>query len=110
MAFSETITDWIANYTSDGTDITIPIASIPELTAAEAHTSTGDIRKFIFAFADMLADAWYVTATADRPTTMRISRGIDIDPTTKAESTRFSFTFTTEVGVGGREVADEPVE
>lgn len=36
--------EFIPNYSSDGTDITIPIASLPGLTAALADYATGDIR------------------------------------------------------------------
>lgn len=39
--------EYIANYSSDGTDITIPIASLPGLTAALAAYDTGDIRAVI---------------------------------------------------------------
>lgn len=36
--------EYILNYSSDGTNITIPIASLTGLTAEAAHPTTGDIR------------------------------------------------------------------
>jgi len=39
---------WIPSWSEDGTDVTFPIASIPELTAAEADGATGDMRKCIY--------------------------------------------------------------
>jgi hypothetical protein len=35
------------NYTSDGTNISIPISSLPGLSAAEAHPTTGDGREVL---------------------------------------------------------------
>ena len=55
-------TDWIPGYTSDGTNLTIPIASLAGLTAADADAATGDIRKVILASAKQL-DSVYAAAS-----------------------------------------------
>ena len=46
--------EFIANYSSDGTNITIPIASLTGLTAELAHGLTGDIRAVLMAILDTL--------------------------------------------------------
>jgi len=82
MAFNKAPNAWIAGFdvkTSSGTgDITgltnsteyvvIPLASLPELTAVEAHNTTGDIRKILFALLEKMRTAWDLVAIADRPT------------------------------------------
>lgn len=63
------------SYSSDGTDITIPIASLPGLDAAAADdtvSGTGDSRRIAQALADRI-HVWYTddTAEADRPLKFR---------------------------------------
>ncbi len=82
MAFSQVPTDWLANWSEDGTDITVPIATFPELTAAEADAATGDIRKIVFAIFDELYDQYAGTAEADRPTRWTMDRQTTVDDST----------------------------
>lgn len=107
MAFDKTPTTWIASWSEDATNITVPLASFPEMTAAEADAATGDIRKILYAVCEALANTWYATAAANRPTYMTISRSTSTDETANTETKRYSFSFTTEVAVGGREVVAE---
>ena len=74
MALDKTPTAWIPGYSSNGTTISLPIASFPELTAAEAHTSTGDIRKILFAVIAKLHQDAAALAAADKPQRMAIAR------------------------------------
>lgn len=46
--------EFIGSYVSDGTNITIPIASLTGLTAAQADGLTGDIRAVLMAILDTL--------------------------------------------------------
>ncbi len=74
MAFNPAPTAWIPSYTSDGTNLTIPRASLPGLTTAEAHTSTGDIRSIALSLIDRLFQVYNASATADRPARMTLRR------------------------------------
>jgi hypothetical protein len=105
MAFSDTPTDWIANWSEDGTDISVPLTDFPELTAAEADGATGDIRKIMFAVAHKFYDAWNDTAVADRPNRMTLSKSISTNVTTGIATNTFTFRFENEST--GSEVADE---
>jgi hypothetical protein len=74
MAWSAVPTAYMANWSEDGTDITVPIASFSELTAAEADAVTGDIRKIIFAFMQQWYTVWNGLATGDKSTKMTMQK------------------------------------
>ena len=106
MAFNPAPNTWLANWSEDGTNITVPIATFPELTAAEADGETGDIREVVFSIADALFAKWADTDTADRPTQMTISKGVSTNVNTGIVTQTFSFRFNTEVSAQG--VVAEP--
>lgn len=60
-------TEIFPGYTTDGTSITIPLADMPGLTAAEADDLTGDGRKLAFELTRTIAEAYLAIPTADRP-------------------------------------------
>lgn len=111
MAFNPAPTELFAGYTSDGTDITIPIASILGLTAAEAHTTTGDWRSIFlslcataFTHYDGLLDADKPSAfTADPPTQYPVTSGA------LEGSFRQTYSFVFYNDFSMPDVADEPV-
>lgn len=105
MAFNPAPAQWIANWSEDATNITVPIASFAELTAAEADAATGDIRKVVFAIMDCLADKWYSLAAADRPAKMTISRNTSTNETTGVA--RKTYTVVLETSVSAQEVVAE---
>lgn len=105
MAFDKLPDSWISGLTEDGTDMTIPLASIAELTAAEADTVTGDIRKVWFALCKHMQDTWLATASADRPSKMTFSKSVSESPTTGKQTQAFTVQFVTDIT--GIEVADE---
>lgn len=74
MAFNAAPTQVVASWSEDGTNVTFPIASVPELSAAEADASTGDLRKVWFALLTQLNAWWIATAAADRPARMTVSK------------------------------------
>lgn len=45
---------WIADWSENGTNITVPIASFSRMTAADADGETGDIRRVVFAILEQL--------------------------------------------------------
>jgi len=105
MAFDETPTTWITDWSEDGTDITVPISSFSELTAAEADASSGDIRKIWYAILQHMYDAYNDTASGDRPAKWTASRSISVNGTTGVMTTTFTNTIQTEVSA--QEVVDE---
>jgi hypothetical protein len=101
MALNLVPTHWIASYSSDGTNITIPIASLSSdsqsaLSSAEAHTSTGDIRKIAFEFCKLIASVYAAEATADQPQKMIVSQSTSLDTSGKRIRT-VNFTFTESI-------------
>lgn len=94
MAFNPAPSSWLASWSEDGTSITVPIATFPELTAAEADGTTGDIRKIAFALAEKLYQAYNGTAAADRPTKMTITRASSVNDTTGDVTRTYTFRFT----------------
>jgi len=98
MAFDPLPPSWMANWSEDATNITVPLATFTKLTAAEADASSGDIRKVLYAMCDHLWGIWNATAVADRPANMTITRGSQIDDTSPDDATRtFVFSFNTTI-------------
>ena len=105
MAFDPAPSTWLAGWSEDGTDLTIPLATFPEITAAEADGTTGDIRKSLFAIMDAIYESWAATATADQPSNMTVRKTSSF--TTGATLRRtYSIEFITDIS--GEEVAAEP--
>jgi hypothetical protein len=92
MAQNLTPAHWLPSWSEDGTNITVPIASFPELTAGEADGATGDIRKTVYAICEKLNAAYQAEAQADRPAQMVITRGQNLNAAGQIVKT-FSFTF-----------------
>jgi hypothetical protein len=97
---------WMPSWAEDATNITVPIASFPELTAAEADGTTGDIRKVAFALTKKLADVFEATAVADRPTQMVIGRYASSNSAGTEVTHVIQFTFVNTVAT--QDVKDEP--
>ena len=67
MAFDKSIDALFDGATSDGTDLTIPIAAITGLQAADVDATTGDWRELVFNLCNHINTYYYSLATADRP-------------------------------------------
>ena len=67
MAFNKAPTALFAGYSSDGTNITIPLANIPGLTAAEADATTVDWRSIFLSMCNTVLTHYDALALADRP-------------------------------------------
>ncbi len=105
MPFDPKPSTWLANWSEDGTNITVPIATFAEMTAAEADATTGDIRKVLFAVCEALYAQWLATPAADRPTRMRITKTSVVDNTSGVTTHRFGLEFETQTTA--QEVAPE---
>lgn len=80
MAFNPAPNAWIASWSEDGTTVSFPIASLPQLTAAEADGATGDLRDCLMRLIDHTYDYVDGLAAADKPTKLSISRSINGNP------------------------------
>ena len=107
MAYTQAVADWIPNWSEDATNITVPIASFPELTAAEADATTGDIREVVYAFLEAIRAKFIETAEADRPTKMTIARNTYVDESTGVVYRTYTVSFNlTEAGAAMSVVAE----
>lgn len=62
-------------YTSDGTNITIPIASLPKLTAAAANATTGDGADVLWAIVDQAYEANQALAPEAKSSVFAVTKG-----------------------------------
>ena len=103
MAFVKTPTTWLPGYTSDGTDITIPLAALASLEASEANTTTGDIRAILFGILQTIANTHAALESVDRSTRFSVSSSANQGNTTISGVTvpvlnhTFNITFQTQV-------------
>ena len=107
MALDTTPAAWIASWAEDATDVTFPLASLPETDATEADGATGDIRKVLYALCEEMYQHYNGLDSADKPAKMVISRNTSVNDTTDVITRTFALAFTMESAVGGVEVVDE---
>jgi len=104
MAFNPTPSGWLTGYTLSGSGTTAAIsfgingntavgATLPEITAAEANATTGDIRKIYYGIVEQLYQSFLGKAIADRPNRMTISKGSGVDATTGLITTTYTIQF-----------------
>jgi predicted 3-demethylubiquinone-9 3-methyltransferase (glyoxalase superfamily) len=112
MAFDAKPSTWLgAGYSVASNAITMNTndaaenKTLTELTDAEAHATTGDIRKVIFALQEKLFAAYNATATADRPTKMTIQKSTSVNTATGVVTNVYTTVIYT--GVLTQEVAAE---
>ena len=79
MAFDPAPSSWIASWSEDGTDVTFPIASVNNLSAALADAATGDWRMCICLFLEHTLDYYNSLAAIDKPTQVTLSSNLFVD-------------------------------
>lgn len=102
MAFNPLPQTWFTGLTSGTTthlttDLVIPIATFPELTAAEINVTTGDVRKFLYAICEKAWSVWNALLTADRPNKMTLTKSSSVDATTGIVTNVYTFTFKNSI-------------
>ena len=99
MAYNADPATWISGWTVSGSNLQIPIASIPKLTSAEAAAGTGaggDVRKCWYAILDKMFEAYTTKSSAgDAPTRMGISKSATINTSTGVITSNYTLTFQT---------------
>lgn len=106
MAFNKAPSNWITGWTVVDGNIVIPLATFPQLTEAEAHASTGDIRKIMFAFLRYWKGKWTGTAAADRPAMLASTFSATTDSATDIKTEGYNFSLKSVATV--EEILDEP--
>ena len=91
--------------TGTGTHNIVVMGALQELTDAEAHMTTGDVRKIYFAIAEKMYQDYIRTDTADRPSQMTFSRSNSINETTGITSRTYTLQFN--ISGGTPDVIDE---
>ncbi|MEG4529889.1 hypothetical protein [Microcoleus sp. D2_18a_D3] len=88
-------------YTSDGTNITIPLASLPGLTAEEANATTGNVMEVSRQILDRLHSGITALAPTARPTKATVAKqnpsiatGANIAPGTLRQGYTLTFDLT----------------
>lgn len=113
MAFDPKPSTWLgAGYSLASNAISLTTAdkdgdkALPEVTDADAHATTGDIRKVLFGLMEAIFQAWKGVDVDDRPTMMTIQKGAY----TNVETGNIEMTFTARFTAvaAGYEIADEP--
>lgn len=74
MAFDAQPSSLFASISEDGTNITLPIASVTDLTAAEADGTTGDWRTLMGRIIDHVYAYYNGLAPADKPQKFALRR------------------------------------
>ena len=110
MAFVDTPTLLWPSYSSNGTNITIPIAALDGLTAAEADTTTGDWRSIMLSIISTAYRYYDSLATEDKPTALTMAQPTisAITSGTFAGTFRTTYSFTLYNEYSTPDVADEP--
>ena len=104
MAFDPKPTTFFAGWSEDATNVTLPLAAVPELTAAEADATDGDIRKVLFALLEQAALAYAALPSANKPAKMVVSRSTNLRSDGNLDRT---YTFAFELAPASVDVADE---
>jgi hypothetical protein len=93
QGFNASPTNWIPGYTSNGTNMVIPIASVPFLSASQAATSTGDVRQIVFAIQEAIYQKWLTIPSSNQSDRITVSRASTV------YSNRITYIYTYRVDV-----------
>lgn len=97
-------------YTSDGTSITIPLAALPGLTAAEADETTGNVMEVCRQFLNGLHSGITALAPTSRPTKATVAKqnpSIATGATVAPGTLRQGYTLTFDLTPTALELASE---
>ena len=99
MANKMLATEWIEGYTGANATISIPYASLPEITvASEANTGTGLIANVLHALLD--AAAVHYSGMGEKPANMGVFKSVSYNQSTGKFSLSYTVSFTASVAAG----------
>ena len=96
---------WLDSYASDGTTITLPIASITGLNVSDAHTTTGDIREITKYLIQTLLTHQDAVTEGEKIESMTITKNQSIAVAGKVR-TKYSVVFSCDIEETAVEDAD----
>lgn len=112
MAFDDAPSGWLgAGYTASANAIHLQTndagsnKTLPMLTDAEAHATTGDIRKIYLAVCEAIYQSYNDKAVADRPAMMSLYRSDAVNSETGIITRTYNFQF--KLADPAVEVSDE---
>ena len=110
MPFASLPQGWFPGLTDGATvclatDMVVPIATFPEMTAAEIDSTTGDIRKMLYAICEKCWLVWNSLAALDKPGKMTLGKSSSTNAATGLTTHTYSFTFVNSVSA--QDVAPE---
>lgn len=90
---------WITGYTGSGKAISIPYASLPEITAdSEADTGTGSIANVLHALLDAVAARY--SAMEAKPANMGVFKSVSYNQSTGKFSLSYTVNLTASAAAG----------
>ncbi|MBM3120335.1 MAG: hypothetical protein FJ006_12480 [Chloroflexi bacterium] len=95
-----------ANYAFSAPNISISNVDNPSVSNAEAHATTGDLRKIAYGLLNDMYGRWNALDSANKPVRMTFTRTTATNDTAQTATVTFTLRFTTGDLAG--EVADEP--
>ena len=101
-------TQLFPGYTSDGTNVTIPLASLPKLTAANANAATGNGIDFIWAVLDAAIENINGLAVEARPTKATLTKANPVVVPGGNGAISQAYTFNPQLMPTGYDLVDEP--
>lgn len=101
-------TDLFTGYSTDGTNITIPLTAIPGLTAGEADAATGNGAEILRLICETAYTKIEALSTNDRPTQMTWSKPAVQGLGAGVNRQNYTFGFNFGVDATAVNIADEP--
>ena len=100
--------DWLSGYAYDGTNISVPRATLPELSAEEAAASTGSVANVAHALLEALYAAYAaIEPDADKPANFKLVKSLYYDQTLGTAQLAYTVLLRMDVAPGGMNVAAE---
>jgi hypothetical protein len=98
MAVNNAPSAWISGWSEDATNVTFAIAQVPQMTAAEADGTTGDMRKVWYAMNHKMFATYNALAVGDVPARMTLRKSSSVNTTTGQTTVTFTTTFVCDEG------------
>lgn len=107
MAFNSSPNVWFSGLTADASGVTLPYSAMNNLTQVDADPTTGDMREIVFGFCESLADSMALTATADRPSQLNVTRTATVSTVSGQDILTKTYTIRLNLDIEDVSVASE---
>lgn len=107
MPFNSSPNVWFSGLTVDSSGVTFPYSSMDNLTQADSDPTTGDMREIVFGFCEALADNMALTATADRPSQLSVTRTATVSTVSGQDILTKTYTIRVNLDIDDVSVVSE---